>query len=131
MKSAFALLITTVLYRIAAADFGAEHLWLLSFSPLAAIALCGPAMFHRKVALVLPLLILLVSDAALSAQFGVAFVTGETLPRYFALAFIAILGLRLRENRKAGVYLIASIAGSFGFYLITIDPALKYCYAAA
>jgi hypothetical protein len=119
MKYACPLFVAVVLYRIIAADFGAQHLWLLNFAPLAALALCGPAIFPRRVALLLPLSILLISDVALNVHFGAAFVPGELLPRYAALGLIAALGLWLRESRKAGAFLCASVAGSSAFYLIT------------
>lgn len=54
MKFACPLFVAVVLYRIVAADLGAEHLWLLNFLPLAALALCGPKVFPRRVALLLP-----------------------------------------------------------------------------
>jgi hypothetical protein len=119
MKFALTLFLAVILYRIIAADFSAEHLWLLNFSPLAALALCGSMIFPRSVALLLPLTILLVSDVLLNAHFGVAFVTGEMFPRYLALVLISMLGLGLRESRRIGMFVSASIAGSLAFYLIT------------
>jgi hypothetical protein len=119
MKLACPLFLAVVLYRIIAADHGGDHLWHLNFSPLAALALCGPFIFPRRIALLLPLSILLVSDVALNAHFRAAFVPGEMLPRYVALALLAMLGLRLREHRGVGVLLLASGIGSLGFYLIT------------
>ena len=59
---ALTLFIAAVFYRIFAGYCGAENSWLLNFSPVAAIALCGPVIFPRRVALVLPLAILLASD---------------------------------------------------------------------
>jgi hypothetical protein len=119
MIPAFTLFVAIVLYRIVAAYGGAEHSWLLNFSPVAALALCGPLIFPRRLALVLPMVILLVSDMVLNAHFGAALVTAEMLARYAALVLVALLGLRLRECRKVGPFLLASAAGSTGFYLIT------------
>jgi hypothetical protein len=119
MMATFTLFIAVVLYRILAGYCGAENSWLLNFSPLAAIALCGPLVFPRRVALILPLACLLASDLVLNAHFGAALITGEMLARYGALALVALLGLRLRENRRVGTFLLASLAGSTGFYLIT------------
>jgi hypothetical protein len=119
MIATLTLFIAVVLYRILAGYYGAENSWLLNFSPLAAIALCGPLVFPRRVALILPLAILLASDIALNAHFGAVLVTGEMLARYVALALVALVGLRLRKCRKLGVFLSASVAGSTGFYLIT------------
>jgi hypothetical protein len=119
MIPASTLFIAVVLYRIVAGYCGAEHSWLLNFSPLAAIALCGPLIFPRRMALILPLAILLASDIVLNAHFGVALVTGEMLARYVALGLVALLGLRLRECRRVSTFLLAGVVGSTGFYLIT------------
>lgn len=119
MIATFTLFIAVVLYRIIAGYYGAENSWLLNFSPLAALALCGPFVFPRRVALILPLAILLVSDLVLNAHFGAALITAEMLARYGALALVALLGLRLRECRRVGTFVLASLAGSTGFYLIT------------
>ena len=70
-------------------------------------------------ALILPLACLLASDLVLNVHFGAALVTGEMLARYGALALVALLGLRLRASRRVGTFLLASLAGSTGFYLIT------------
>ena len=109
MKFACPLFVAVVLYRIVAADLGAEHLWLLDFSPLAALALCGPTVYPHRVAWLLPLSILLISDIMLNVHFGATFVPGEMLPRYAALGLIAMLGLRLSERRRWGAFLFASL----------------------
>lgn len=119
MRPAFALFVTVVFYRILAGYFGSEHSWLLNFSPLAAIALCGPLIFPRRVALLLPLGMLLASDIVLNARFGVAPVSVEMLARYVPLALIAWLGLHLQQRRGVGLFLSASVMGSTAFYLVT------------
>ncbi|HEX5790839.1 MAG TPA: DUF6580 family putative transport protein [Luteolibacter sp.] len=108
-----------ILYRIVAAVAGEHDTAWLNFSPLAAIALCGPLIFPRRVAFVLPLAILLVSDMILNAYFGFALVTGEMVARYGVLALIALAGLRLASRQGLGAFLPTSIACSTGFYLIT------------
>jgi hypothetical protein len=119
MIPSFTLLVTVVFYRIVAGYGGTENSWWLNFSPVAAIALCGPLVFPRRVALLLPLAGLLVSDIMLNLHFGAALFTGEKIMRYLALTLVAWLGLRLRECRHVGVFLLASVAGSTSFYLIT------------
>ncbi|MEI2723923.1 MAG: DUF6580 family putative transport protein [Verrucomicrobiota bacterium] len=119
MNTALLLFVAVVLYRLLAACYSADHSWLLNFSPVVALALCGPLTFPRQVALVLPLAILFASDVVLNAHFGAALVTGEMLARYVALVLIALLGLRLRKARSLGTFLLASTAGSSSFYLIT------------
>ena len=119
MIPACTLFVAMVLYRIVAGYFGAGHSWLWNFSPMVAIALCGPLIFPKRVAFILPLVILLGSDIILNAHFGAALVTGEMLARYFVLALVALLGLRLRKSRRVEVLLVASMVGSTGFYLVT------------
>jgi hypothetical protein len=119
MIPACTLFVAVVLYRIVAGYCGAGHSWLWNFSPVVAIALCGPVIFPKRVAFILPLVILLGSDIILNAHFGAALVTGEMLARYFVLALVALLGLRLRKSRRVDVFLLASMAGSTGFYLVT------------
>lgn len=119
MKPAFTLFVAIILYRIAAAYGGVEHPWLLNFSPVAAIALCGPLVFPRQVATALPLAALLASDILLNVHYGASLITGEMLARYVALVLVSLLGLRLRECRQMGKFLLASAAGSTAFFFIT------------
>ena len=86
------------IYRIFAGYCGAENSWLLNFSPVAAIALCGPVIFPHRVALVLPLAILLASDMVLNAHFGAALVTGGMVVRYVALALVRLFHSPLRKS---------------------------------
>lgn len=113
------LFTAAVLYRLVTAPFGAEHTWLLNFSPVAAVALCGPVIFPRRVALVLPLAVLLASDLVLNRYWGATLVTVEMGARYVALGLIALLGLRLRESRNLGVFMTASVGSSATFYFLT------------
>jgi hypothetical protein len=119
MITPFVFFIAIVIFRIIAAYAGAQDTSWLNFSPLAAIALCGPMIFPRRMAFILPLAILLVSDIILNAHFGVPLFTAEMVARYGALALIALLGFYMRSNDKIGAFLLASVASSTGFYLIT------------
>lgn len=119
MITPFVFFIAIVLFRIVAAYAGAQDTWWLNFSPMAAIALCGPLIFPRRVAFILPLTILLVSDMILNAHFGAPLLTTEMVARYGALALIVLLGLHLRSGRRPGGFLLASVGASTGFYLIT------------
>ena len=111
--------IAIILFRLFAACAGVHDTWWLNFSPLAAIALCGPLIFRRRMAFVLPLAILLISDIILNAHFGFALLTGQMVARYAALALIVLLGIHLRSRTKTGGFLLASVGASTGFYLIT------------
>ena len=116
---AITLLLAVVLYRIIAAYAGADNSWLLNFSPLAAVALCGALLFPKRLAIIVPLGILFVSDIILNARLGVEMFSAYMLPRYAVLFLVCLLGLRLRESRDVSTFLFASVAGSIGFYLIT------------
>lgn len=119
MIPAIVLFLVAVLYRIVLGFAGGADSWLPNFAPVAAIALCGPSLFPRRIALGLPLAILLASDVVLNLHYGVAVLTGEMLARYAVLLVIALVGLRLSAHKRLGSLLIASAAGATGFYLVT------------
>lgn len=96
-----------------------ELTWLHNFSPLAAIALCGAIYLPRRIAFVLPLAALLVSDLLINARYGVALVSLEMLPRYLALGLVAGLGWMLRREPRAPLIMGASVLGSVSFFLVT------------
>ncbi|MDD5198811.1 MAG: hypothetical protein PHC88_03330 [Terrimicrobiaceae bacterium] len=119
MIPAFILFAVAVLYRVVLGFTAGGDSWLPNFAPVAAIALCAPSLFPRRIALALPLAILLASDIMLNWHFGVALATGEMFARYFALLAIALVGLRLSASKRVGSFLLASVAGSTGFYVVT------------
>ena len=119
MKSAFVLFVSVVLYRIVAGYCGGAHPWLWNFSPLAAVALCGPVLFPKRLVLLLPFAVLSVSDLVLNLHFHVAVVTWEMGGRYLALTLLVMMGVKLRDSRRMMTWLLASLSGSIGFYLIT------------
>jgi len=114
------LLVLVVAYRVV---LGVTHMqdatWLHNFSPLAAVALCGAIYFPRRIAFVLPLAALLISDLLINARYGVALVTGEMLTRYVALALVASLGFSLREKRSAPLVIGAALLSSVLFFFLT------------
>lgn len=114
-----ALLLTLVAagFRLAATFAGAD--WMMNFSPLAAIALCGAFYLPRRMALALPLAALLVSDLVLNAHYGASFLSMEMLPRYAALAAVSGLGMLLSAKQSVLALAGASIGSSFLFYLVT------------
>jgi len=119
MIPALALFALAVLYRIAAGTGSSGAEWLPNFAPLAALALCGPALVPRRFALVLPLGALFVSDLLLSHRLGLPLFSLDLGARYAVLALLALVGLRLADRRNLGAYAVASVAGSLLFYLIT------------
>jgi hypothetical protein len=84
-----------------------------NFTPVAAIALFGGTMLKRKdLALILPILVMLVSDLIIGFH-------NVMLPVYFSFLLIVGLGMVLQSRVKPGNIIAASLAGSVIFYLIT------------
>jgi hypothetical protein len=84
-------------------------------SPVAAIALFGGTVIGRKgLAVLLPLVILLASDAVLGfySYFLMAFVYGS-------FALIAVIGFWLRNRMKFHNVVLASIVSSVVFFLLS------------
>ena len=84
--------------------------WLAGMSPLSAVALCAGVFLPRRLALVVPLGILLLSDAVIVSL----------LARYLVLALVGLGGMalrRVRGGRSFPVVLGATLAGSVFFYV--------------
>ena len=93
--------------------------WAVGMSPLSAVALCAGLFLPRRLALVVPLGILLLSDAVIDAHYGAHFFAGSLLARYALLAFIGLGGMALRRmpwGRSLPAVLGATLAGSVLFY---------------
>ena len=121
MFAALFLLIVVVAYRIASGFLGsADFHWLHNFAPVAAVALCGAVYLPRRVAAILPLAMLFISDLVLNLfHYHQPFFTFDILPRYFALALISALGFALRGRSNLPRLLLASFVGSLIFFVIT------------
>ena len=115
------LLLVVVLYRVVLGVAGSSDLhWLHNFSPVAAVALCGAIYLPKRIALVLPIGMLLASDLILNLfHYHKPFFTAEIVPRYLALLLISALGFRLRGKVRLPGLLAASVGGSLIFYFIT------------
>jgi len=121
MFAALFLLVVVVAYRIASGFLGsADFTWLHNFAPLAAVALCGAVYLPRRIAAVLPIIMLFISDVVLNLyHYHTSFFTFDILPRYFALGLISALGFALRGRSNLPRLLLASFAGSLIFFVIT------------
>jgi hypothetical protein len=101
---------------------GTAH-WFLGFSPLAAVALCAGIFLPRRVALIIPLGILLLSDAIIDAHYHARFFSLLTLDNYGVLALIGGFGMVCRHLGLArGSWLpvlAATVGGSVFFYVVT------------
>jgi len=121
MFAAIFLILVAILYRVVPVMNGADQSgWLGNFAPMAAIALCGAIYLPRRMAAVLPLVALLVSDVVLNVyHYHQPIFTWEILPHYLALGLVSALGFALR-GRVTGFRLFgAGLAGSLIFYVIT------------
>lgn len=122
-RSSFAALLVfagAVIYRFGAAFAADSHPgWLHNFSPVTAIALCGALLFSRRLALWLPLAILLASDLVLNIHYSAPFLSPELLLRYGALALVALLGVALRKQPRFLPVIAASAGGSLLFYVVS------------
>nr|WP_295374654.1 DUF6580 family putative transport protein [uncultured Sphingosinicella sp.] len=109
-----------------------------NFSPIAAMALFSGAYLPRRgLAFVAPMGAMLVSDAVLGFH-------GEMLVVYASVAMIVAMGFLLSAKRSAGRIVVAALASSVLFYLVTnfgvwasgdmypkTAGGLAACYAAA
>ena len=94
--------------------------WTAGFSPVAAVALCAGVFLPRRLALVIPLGILLLSDLVIDWHYGADFFAASLLARYVLLALVGLGGAALRPapwGRSLPAVLGATIAGSVFFYV--------------
>jgi len=121
MFAALFLLVVVVLYRILSGFIGSgDFHWAHNFAPVAAIALCGAVYLPRRIAAMLPITMLFISDLVLNLfHYHQPFFTFDILPRYGALALICILGFALRGVASIPRLLGASLVSSVIFYVIT------------
>lgn len=115
------LLFAGVFFRVARADLAPEVL--PNFSPLMAAALCGAVFIPGWLGLVVPVVALLVSDAALNTHYGEPVISPQllwTLPCYLIAVGIGWL-LREQRDRRAGLWPIlgGTLLSSVIFYVVT------------
>ena len=94
-----------------------------NFSPLMAAALCGAVFIPGWLGLVVPVVALLVSDAALNTHYGEPVISPQilwTLPCYLIAVGIGWL-LRGQRERRAGLWSIlgGTLLSSVIFYVVT------------
>jgi hypothetical protein len=102
--------------------------WLPGFCPLSAVAFGAGVFLPRRLALIVPLGALLLSDAFINAHYGVSLWSASMLGRYLTLALIAGLGIFMRADNASGGnngqpryrnILLGTTLGSLGFYVAT------------
>ncbi len=85
-----------------------------NFTPISAVALFGGVYFSRKIALILPIIAMAVSD------FFIGFYDFRLmLVVYLSFILCAILGIWLRSHKKWQTTMACSLTGSFIFYIST------------
>lgn len=90
-----------------------------NFTPIAAIALFGGAcLTDKRIAFIIPLLAMIVSDLMLEAIAGIGF-HNTILYVYSSFILITFIGIYIRNNAKAGNIIVASLISSLLFFLIT------------
>jgi hypothetical protein len=121
MFAALFLLVVVVVYRILSGFLGSgDFQWAHNFAPVAAVALCGAVYLPRRIAAVLPIVMLFISDLVLDASvYHRDFFTTECLLRYVALGLISYMGFALRGRSNLPRLLGASFIGSIIFFVIT------------
>ncbi len=98
--------------------------WLVGFTPLAGVALCAGMFLPRRLALVIPLGALMLSDAIIDAHYGPQyhFFSDGPFANYALLALVGLGGMTLRRlllARTPGFspVLGATLLGSVFFYV--------------
>ncbi|MDB6153920.1 MAG: hypothetical protein JWL90_2373 [Chthoniobacteraceae bacterium] len=121
MFAPIVLLLVVVIYRVAfATPLSSDLSWMQNFAPLTALALCGATCLPRRIAWVLPMGILLISDLLLNAfVYHVPLLTLEIVPRYLVLAAVTALGCFLRGKVRLPGLLGAALVSSLLFYVVT------------
>jgi len=106
-----------------------------NFTPVIALALFGGSFLKKKYALLLPLLLMMISDIIIGLHGTILFTWGSVL-------LIAAIGIRLRARRDIRMFLSSGIVSALLFFIITNFGAwltmyphtfegLKTCYIAA
>jgi hypothetical protein len=117
--AALLLLAAITLYRLCI-GFQNGHLpWLENFAPVAAVALCSGIFLPRRLAFIVPLGALFISDIFLNWHFHYALISPEMISRYLALAATVAIGFTLRNHPRLSNVLPASVLGSLIFYVVT------------
>ena len=84
-----------------------------NFTAVGAMALFGGAYFSKKyLAFIVPIIALLISDIFLGFYSGMWVV-------YLSFALIVVIGMQIRQTKKPGKVLLASVSASVSFFLIT------------
>ena len=120
MIPAFFLILAAAAYRIVTGlAIHSGTTWLSNFAPFTAIALCGAVYFPPKYKFTVPLAALFISDIVLNVHYSAPLLVPLMICRYCALVLIGWLGVIIAKHASLKTLLLASLAGSTLFYIIT------------
>lgn len=111
------VLLVTTLILLAAATRLFDHP--ANFTPIAAIAIFGGALLGKRLAYVLPLAIMLISDIALELISGNGFYPDQVFVYGSFLMVVFLSSKTLRSKVKAQNVLGTALASSVLFFLVT------------
>ena len=114
-----ALLVLAVVYRISSPFVD----WLPNFAPVMAIAFCGSVYTRSRLAALVPLLALMVSDLVLNVHYGVALLRPAMVASYGCYMAASMLGLFISGRRTWALLAGGTVASSLLFYLVTNSAA--------
>jgi hypothetical protein len=80
--------------------------------PITALALFGGVYLNKKYALIIPLLVMFISDLFLGFHNTIPYVYGSFL-------LSGLIGLWLRQHKKTSIIIIAALLSSLLFFIIT------------
>jgi len=83
-----------------------------NFTPVAAIALFGGAYLNKKYAIIIPLILMIISDIFIGMHNVVLFTWGGFI-------LIALLGMRLKNNRSVLRITSFSVTSAILFYIVS------------
>ncbi|MCL5969874.1 MAG: hypothetical protein M1450_00010 [Patescibacteria group bacterium] len=83
-----------------------------NFAPIGALALFGGVYLNKKYALILPLLVMLISDFFLGFHNTMIFVYGSFI-------LMGLIGIWIRKNKNIKNIVFASIFSSILFFIVT------------
>ena len=90
-----------------------------NFTPIGAMALFGGVCFaDKRIAFIVPLLAMFISDAMLELLFGYGF-HNTILYVYASFVLITFIGIYIRNNVKGTAIILASLISSILFFLVT------------
>ncbi|MBI4929559.1 MAG: hypothetical protein HY841_02265 [Bacteroidetes bacterium] len=90
-----------------------------NFTPIGAMALFGGAcLSNKKLAFIIPLLAMFISDCILELFFGYGF-HNTIIYVYASFVLITFIGIYIRSNAKAGTIILASLISSVLFFVVT------------